>query len=233
VLGLFERGIAARREVEDARRELADAEAGVTEAESARAAAGRLAGREVVRAPFDGVIAERTHNPGDLVEPGTDPILRLLNPAGLQVEAALPLDQLVAIPIGSRAVVRGPGGGSWPARVVTQPAAVDPATTTASLILAFEQPPGLPAGTPVQVEIAGAEHRDAVIAPAAAIVEEGPESFVFTVDAEGKAHRVPVKLGIRSDGEVEILSGVAPGARVVVEGQNGLPDGSAVAEAKP
>jgi RND family efflux transporter MFP subunit len=227
VQGLFERGIAARKEVEDARRELTDAEAGVSEARSAQAAAGRLAGREVVRAPFDGVVAERTHNPGDLVEP-PDPILRLLDPAHLQAEAAVPIEQLAAVPVGSPAQVRAPGGAPLAARVLAQPASVDPATTLATLVLAFAQPPGLPAGTPVQVEIAGREHRDAVIAPAAAIVQEGPESFVYTVDAQSHAHRVPVRLGINSGSETEILAGVAPGARVVVEGQNGLPDGAEV-----
>jgi RND family efflux transporter MFP subunit len=233
VQGLFERGIAARKEVEDARRELADAEAGVTEAASALAAAQKIAGREVVRAPFAGVIALRTHNPGDLVEPGTDPILRLIDPARLQVETALPVEQLVAVEVGSPAEIHGPGGGTWPARVVTQPAAVDPATTTASLILDFVRPAGLPAGAPVQVEIAGAEHPDAVIAPAAAVVQEGPETFVYTVDAQSKAHRVPVTLGIRNGAEIEVLSGVEPGARVIVEGQNGLPDGAEVALQAP
>jgi RND family efflux transporter MFP subunit len=228
VQGLFTRGIAARKEVEDARRELADAEAGVTEAESALAAAQKLAGRETVRAPFAGIVAARTHNPGDLVEPGTDPLLRLVDPARLQVETALPVDQLTAIAVGSPAQVHAPGGATWPARVITQPVAVDPATTTANLILEFARPSGLPAGAPVQVEIAGAEHPDAVIAPAAAVVQEGPATFIYTVDAQNKAHRVAVRLGIANGSEVEVLAGVAPGARVIVEGQNGLPDGAAI-----
>lgn len=233
VQGLFERGIAARKEVEDARRELSDAEAGVSEAQSAVAAAGRLAGREVVRAPFDGVVAERTHNPGDLVEPGPDPLLRLLDPSRFQVETALPVNQLTLIPVGSPARILGPNGAAWPARVLTQPAAVDPATTTANLILAFTTSSNLPAGTPVQVEIAGAEHQSAVIAPAAAIVQEGPESFVYTVDAQNLAHRVVVRTGIVSGAEVEILSGVVTGSRVIVEGQNSLPDGATVVVQTP
>jgi RND family efflux transporter MFP subunit len=231
--GLFERGIAARKEVEDARRELTDAEAGVGEAQSALAAAGRLAGREVVRAPFAGVVAERTHNPGDLVEPGPDPILRLMDPARLQVETALPVDQLILIPVGSPARILGPNGAVWQAHVITQPAAVDPATTTATLVLAFTAPPNLPAGTPVQVEIAGAEHRDAVLVPAAAIVQEGPESFVYTVDAQHHTHRAAVRVGIAGGAEVEILTGLTPSTQVIVEGQNGLPDGAAVVVQKP
>ncbi|HXO27428.1 MAG TPA: hypothetical protein VOA80_08810, partial [Thermoanaerobaculia bacterium] len=65
---LFQRGIAARKELEDAERELTDAEAAVAAAKTARTAAGQLAGRQVVRAPFAGVVAARGHNPGDLVD---------------------------------------------------------------------------------------------------------------------------------------------------------------------
>jgi RND family efflux transporter MFP subunit len=227
VQGLFARGIAARREVEEARRELVDAEAGLTESRSAGAAARSLAGREVVRAPFAGVVAARLHNPGDLVEP-PDPVLRLLDPAHFEVQAAVPVADLVSFPIGAPARVLGPGGSISPAQVAARPPAVEPATAAAEVRLAFTAGSRLPAGTPVQVEIAGEEHRDAVVVPAAAVVQEGPESFLYTVDGRKHAHRVAVRLGIANGSEVEVLAGVAAGARVVVEGQNGLPDGAAV-----
>jgi RND family efflux transporter MFP subunit len=234
--GLFARGIAAKKEVEDARRELTEAEAGLAEAQSAKAAAGTLAGRSTVRAPFDGVIAERTHNPGDLVEPGGDPILRLLDPARLQVEAPVPLDQLAGIALGNAARVLAPGGAAYDAKVIARPAAVDPATGSAAVRLAFAHPaglPDLPAGTPVEVEISGEEHPDAVVAPKAAIVQEGPESFLYTVDAQSHARRVAVRIGVENGGEAEILLGLAAGQQVVVQGQNGLPDGATVAPTVP
>jgi multidrug efflux pump subunit AcrA (membrane-fusion protein) len=72
-----------------------------------------------------------------------------------------------------------------------------------------------------------------VLAPAAAVVQEGTQSYVFTVDAGHHAHRVPVRLGVANSSEVEVLAGLKPGERVVVEGQNGLPDGTAVVPAAP
>ena len=117
------------------------------------------------------------------------------------------------------------------ATVLGRPAAVDPATATAALRLAFTAPTHLPAGTPVQVEIAGPPHLNAVLVPATALVQEGTESFVFTVDAKGKAHRQPVRVGVVAGGAAEILGGVAPGDTVVVSGQNGLPDGAATTPA--
>ena len=229
VQGLYERGIAARKEVEDAQRELSDATAALAAAQSARGAAGALARRAVVRAPFDGVVASRLHNPGDLVDTSGDPILRVIDPDRLQVEAAVPLTALPQIAAGSPAQVRGPAPfAAEEARIVARPAAVDPTTGAATVRLAFARPTRLPAGTPVEVEVAGAERSGAVLVPSAAVVQEGPESFVYTVDPAGKAHRVRVATGVAAGGRTEIVSGIAPGERVVVEGQNGLPDGAAV-----
>ncbi|HEY2294105.1 MAG TPA: efflux RND transporter periplasmic adaptor subunit [Thermoanaerobaculia bacterium] len=227
--GLYDRGIAARKDVEDARRDVAQAEATVAEARSSTAATGRLAGREVVRAPFNGVIVNRSHQVGDLVEPGApEPLVRLIDPSRLQVEAAVPAGELGRIAVGSPAKVRG---GSFPdeqAHVVARPPTVDPATGTALARLAFDQPTRRPAGLAADAEIYGEERPAAVLVPADALVQEGPRSFVYTVDAQKKAHRREVTVGVTADGHAEILSGVKAGDTVVVRGQTALPDGALV-----
>ncbi len=234
--GLYDRGIAARKEVEDARRDVAQAEATVAEARTATSAAGRLAGREVVRAPFDGVIVNRTHQAGDLVDPGApEPLLRLIDPARLQAEAAVPAGDLGKILAGGPARVRGGSFPDEPARVIARPPSVDPTTGTALVRLAFDQPTRHPAGLAVDVEIYGAERQAAVLVPADALVQEGSQSFVYTVDGQKKAHRREVTVGVKAAGEAEILSGVKAGETVVVRGQTALPDGAAVepTEAEP
>ncbi|HVT58167.1 MAG TPA: efflux RND transporter periplasmic adaptor subunit [Thermoanaerobaculia bacterium] len=234
IRGLYERGIAARKELEDAQRELTDAEAAIRAASGAQSAAGALAGRETVRAPFDGVVAFRGHNPGDLVDPSaTEPILRLIDPTRLQVEAQVPLAQISEVQIGSPASVIGPGSyAPEKAIVLNRPAAVDPTTATAPVRLGFAAPPSkMPVGTPVRIEIQGPERRNVVVVPAAAIVEEGSEHFLMTVDAKGIAHRRKVEVGVSAGGAAEVVSGAAPGEQVVVEGQNALPDGAATVPA--
>jgi len=231
--GLLQRGIAARREVEDAHRERLQAEATVAEARSATAAAGRLAGRETVRAPFDGVVVARSHQPGDLVEPGgAEPILRVIDPSRLQVEAAVPAVELGHVAAGNAARVRAASFPEAAARVVSRPAAVDPSTGTAPVRLVFAGPTRFPAGMAVDVEIYGEEHRAPALVPAEALVQEGPQTFVFTVDGQKKAHRREVRVGVVADGKAEILSGVAAGEPVVVRGQTSLPDGATVETAE-
>ena len=140
----------------------------------------------------------------------------------------MPLADLARVVVGSPATVVGPG--AFPperATVFSRPAAVDPTTGAATVRLSFAAPTQLPAGTPVQVEIQGQPDTGVVLVPAAALVQEGTQSYLFTVDAQGKAHRRPVRVGVVAGGQAEILSGVAPGETVVVSGQNALPDGAA------
>jgi len=84
------------------------------------------------------------------------------------------------------------------------------------------------AGTPVQLEIRTVEHEGALLVPAGAVVHELDESFLYVVDAEGHARRRQVEIGITTSTDAEILKGIVEGDRVIVQGQEALPDGAAV-----
>lgn len=228
--GLFERGVAARKEVEDAERELREAQAALAQAVSASDAANALAGRLIVRAKFAGLVAKRWHNPGDLVEPGPgDPILRVIDPSHLEVVAAAPVADLARIAVGAPANIASPGGGEpLGATVIARPAAVEAGSVTAPVRLRPASSQNLTTGMAVQVEILGPERDGVVLVPAAAVVREGPTSIVVTVGPDAKAHRHEVELGIVTADAVEIRKGIAAGDKVIVRGQNGLPDGAAV-----
>jgi RND family efflux transporter MFP subunit len=225
---LLEKGIAARREVEDARRELVAAEAALRGATAAAASASELEGRTVVRARFAGVVAKRSHQPGDTVDGAAgDPVLRVVDPSRLQVTVAIPVADLARIAVGREARVTTPGAPEdWKGTVLSLPAAVDPATGTASVRVSA--PAGLAVGLPAQVAIVGEERSDAVIVPAEAVVTEDDRPAVFVVGKDGKAHRREVTLGIANADEVEIAKGLTAGENVVVKGHEELPDGAAV-----
>jgi RND family efflux transporter MFP subunit len=230
---LFDRGVAARRDVEDADRGLADAQAAVAQARAAHAAAETVAGRAVVRASFDGVIAKRFHNPGDLVEPSaSDPVLRVVDPDRLEVVASIPIADAPRVTIG--AIGRLSGGSTTDAfkvalAVRSRPTAVDAGTATVPVRLVFAARVNIPVGAPVQVAIDAEHHRDVVVVPVGAIVREGEETAVF-VASGGKAHRRAVRLGITDQTAAEVLSGLNAGERVIVDGQTGLPDDAAITE---
>jgi RND family efflux transporter MFP subunit len=223
---LFDRGIAARKDVEDADRQVADAEAAVGQAEASRAAAITAAGRATVRATFDGVIAKRFHNPGDLVEAAaSDPVLRVIDPRRLEVVASVPLTDSPRVVIGAPARLAAvPAGGREIAlKVISRPAQVEQGTATIPIRLAFAAPANFSAGVPVQVDIQAERHNNVVLVPAAALVREGEETAVFIAMGE-KAQRRPVQIGLTDGTDIEILSGVKAGDMVIVDGQAGLPD---------
>jgi RND family efflux transporter MFP subunit len=227
---LFERGVSARKEIEDADRQLADAQASLEQAQASQAAAATVATRSVVRATFDGLVAKRYHNPGDVVEPSAEnPVLRVIDPRRLEVVASVPLaDELRVVPSATGRLVAAPAG-SAPAglKVISRPSAVDPGSATVPVRLTFDRPTNLPAGTPVQVEIDAEKHTGVVLVAESAIVREGEETAVFIAMGDKAVRRV-VKTGLSADGRIEILSGVAAGEKMIVGGHAGLPDGAAI-----
>ena len=230
--GLLERGIASRKEVEDAQKELREADAAVRQSSGTQAAAADLAAQATVYARFNGIVAHRSHNPGDTVEAtASDPVLRVVDPSRMQVTASVPVAALTSIAVGQPAKVVVPGGDEdsvEPARVISRPASVDVATGTAVVRVSLGSGTRLTAGTPVQVEIQTEEHKDVVIVPASAIVHEAEETSVFVVGADQKAHKKKVVIGIEAGEDAEVRSGVVASEKVITKGQAELPDGATV-----
>jgi RND family efflux transporter MFP subunit len=231
---LVEHGVAAQKELEDARRELAEARAALTQAESARSNAEVLESRTVVRARFAGVVARRTHNPGDLVEArASDVILRVIDPSRLQVVASVAIPDLARVRVGQAARIMVPGGeASEEGKVLTRPAAVEAGGVSADVRIAFDAPTRLAAGTPVRVEIVAEQHSNALAVPADAVLHEDDEAYVMVAGSDNKAHKHKVTTGLATPREVEITSGLNAGDAVITQGQQGLPDGSAITVAK-
>ncbi|HEY9523694.1 MAG TPA: HlyD family efflux transporter periplasmic adaptor subunit, partial [Thermopolyspora sp.] len=73
---------------------------------------------------------------------------------------------------------------------------------------------------------------DAIAVPSSAIVTSGRESVVWAVQGGGgdggTAQRRVVKLGAQGDAEVEILSGVTVGERVIVKGADTVRQGQRI-----
>jgi RND family efflux transporter MFP subunit len=233
VQDLFKRGVAARKEMEDAEKEIADAEAALAQAQAARGSAQTLAGRQSVVAAFAGIVARRFHNPGDQVDAtASDPVLRVIDPTRLQVDASIPISDLSRIVVGSPGRLMLPMDTSLPMKVAARPSVVEPGTAAAPVRLTFLAPHNLAVGTPVEVEIDAEEHKSVVLVAASAIVREGEEVAVF-IAAGKKAQRRVVLLGIVDKEHAEITKGVTVGEQVIVRGQAGLPDGADITIEKP
>jgi membrane fusion protein (multidrug efflux system) len=198
----------------------------------------RLAKTEM-RAAFDGVAGLRAVSVGAYVAAGTD-IARLEKIDALKLDFRVPELLLARVRPGQsvRIAVDAYADAAFSGAIYAIEPAVDEQTRTA-LVRArvanadLRLRPGMFARVQLQLGV-----RDkAVWVPEAAIVPRGSESFVFRV-ADGKADLVKVGIGLRRQGEVEILSGIAGGDLVVTEGVQRIGPGAAVtvmgdAPAKP
>ncbi|MDQ7992459.1 MAG: efflux RND transporter periplasmic adaptor subunit [Propionicimonas sp.] len=69
---------------------------------------------------------------------------------------------------------------------------------------------------------------DAVTVPIEAVLTEGSQRYVFTVDDAGTAHKVAVAIGAETDTRAQVLDGVGVGERVATTGAATLSDGQVV-----
>ena len=231
---LVQHGVAAQKDLEDAERDLSEAQATLAQAQSARGNASVLASRTVVRARFSGVVAKRAHNRRDMVEASASDVnLRVIDPSRLQVVASVPIADLARVQTGQRVNITVPGAEEPVAgKVLTRPAAVDPGGVAADVRIAFDRETTLPAGTPVRVDIVTDEHPNALAVPADAVLHEEDQTFVMLAGSDNKAHKRKVSTGLSTAKQVEITAGLKAGDAVIVQGQQGLPDGAPVSIAK-
>lgn len=216
---LLEAGAIPRQELERARSEVTRAEAQLADARSRLALAQEDLDETTVHAPFAGIVASRQASAGDLVQPGT-PILRLVDLGRLELQAAVPAQYLADLRVGAAVAFTVSG---FPDRLFSgtieriSPAA-DPVTRQLTIFVAVPNDDGLLAAGLFAEGRLTTEVRDTVAVPFGALDEVGPEATVMRISADGRAERVPVRLGVRDDRaeRAEVTDGLSPGDRVML-----------------
>jgi len=209
--------------------EVAEAEAAAARAQSNLRLAEIDYEYSQIRAPFEGVIAERHTEAGTYLSIG-NPVVTLINDQDLEVEADVPSDRIegltpgrvigVMLPDGTRheAVVRAVVPEEN-AMTRTRPVRLTPAINGTSRPLAANQS--------VTVMVPVGEPRDVVSVAKDGIIARGDGHVAFIV-ADGKAQPRQVRLGEAVGDRFEVLSGLAPGDMVVVRGNERLRPGQPV-----
>jgi len=220
---LAEQQLVARADLETQRAAL--------EAARARVATQRATVADrVIRTPFAGVLGLRLVSAGSLVTPGT-PITTLDDVSLIKLDFTVPEAQLSQLGVGQRVSARS---GAWPGEtfvgtVATIDSRVDPVSRAVTVRAEVPNPDGkLRPGMLLEVGVERAA-RDTLAIPELALQQNGTQASVFLVQAGGDTVKeVPVQTGSRRFGEVEIVSGLKSGDRIVVEGTVKLRDGAAI-----
>lgn len=201
------------------------AEQDVEQARVARDRARLDRDRATVRAPFDGIVAERLQQAGEFVASGS-PLLRLVNDRELEVVARAPLGTADTVVAGSTAnLIDGDRKLSGKVRAVIPVG--DERSRMVELRIALADR-AWRVGTPVRVEIAPRNVRDVVTVPRDAVILRQGASYVMRVKPDNTAERVAVNLGPGRENHVQIDGSLRAGDRVIIRGAERLEPGQAV-----
>lgn len=185
--------------------------------------------RSNVRSPRPGVIDTRTVEVGQFVQAG-NVLATVVDPRVLRLRCKVSESESLAVKAGQNVTFRvaALGERDFTARVYHVGAVADPSTRQVEVLARAQNPGELRPGFYAEVKLATGTHAAAVTVPESA-VQATERGFVAYVVADGKAAARPLKLGLRTgDGSVEIVSGLAAGETIVVEGSDRLTDGMAV-----
>ena len=216
---LFNAKITARQDLEAAVAARRTAEADLQRAQAAVSAANVVGDRYLaIRSPISGRLTEVDTQLGAYVSAGAE-LFNVSNPNSIQVEAAVPVDDAQRIVPGDSAVVELPNGGIVEARVRSVTPALDPQSRAATVVLQLNGAPGgLTQGQAVRARISSRQgQRNGIILPEQAVQQIDGRDMVF-VAVKGGFRAVPVSVGERSGGRVEILEGLRVGQQAVTEG---------------
>ncbi|HSA92143.1 MAG TPA: efflux RND transporter periplasmic adaptor subunit [Terriglobales bacterium] len=206
--------VKARHDAAAAQRERA--QAGRNQAQAELAQAQTVFGYTRVRAPFDGVVAEKRVDPGTLAAPGM-PLFVVEDTSSFRAEAPVDEQDLRYLEIGKPVPVLVEALGAELAGKVAQilPAA-DPASRSFLVKVQLPKDDRLRSGLFARVRYARAE-RPMLLLPRAAVIERGQVRGVFVLDADGVARLQFVTLGREQGERIEALSGVKAGDRIVAD----------------
>lgn len=179
-----------------------------------------------ITAPFSGVITKKMSNVGDLATPGK-PLLHLEEENNLQVVTNIPEAMILRIQKNDRLSIFIPSVNLEVEGIVAEISPVaDPSSRSAPVKLRIPPDSRLRSGQFARVTLTG-EQTETLTIPSSAVVPFGQIERVYVIH-DDKARLRLVRTGSQQNGQIEILSGLTEGERVIKEADTNLHDGQPV-----
>jgi membrane fusion protein, multidrug efflux system len=188
--------------------------------------------------PLNGRVGLRQVDQGNYVTPGdTNGLVVITQLEPISVLFTVPEDYLQAI------AKRVQAGAVLPATALdrtgsskiadgslqTFDSQIDPTTGTIKLRALFPNTDRLLYPNQfVNIRLLLDTHKDVTTMSTAGIQRGSPGTFVYVINADSTVSVRPVKLGVTDGEHVEVLSGLAPGERIVIDGADKLRDGAKI-----
>ena len=189
-----------------------------------------------ITAPFAGVVTQRFANLGTLVQAGTNsstqamPLVRLSQDDLFRLVIPVPESYVRYLHIGDVVSVMVPSlGRTFPGKVARFSVDVKEDTRTMHTEVDVQNPnhvliPGMYAEATITLE----QKAGVLAVPLQAVDHQGDQTTVYVVAPSGKVEIRSVTLGIQTEKEAEVLSGLEEGDLVVTSERSGLKSGEDV-----
>lgn len=183
----------------------------------------------VLRAPFDGEVAERFVDPGAFVRPGTA-LLTFIDRDLVRLTAEVPEADFAAVAPGTPVRIHLlANGNDLTGKIARRAPSADESTRTVHVEVDLpNREHTIPVGTTAEVRLDAGTPVQATVIPLAAASVRGHQATVVMVDGDVAHKRMLSVLGERG-GDLFLDTALSPGALVVMEGREGLGEGEHVA----
>lgn len=230
------RALASDAQVEAAKSNLQSAQSELQAAQAKRERDQVLFDYSKITAPFAGIVTQRFANLGTLVQAGTSsstqamPIVRLSEDDKFRLVIPVPESYVRFIHLGDPVAVAVPSlNRSFPGKVARFSVDVREDTRTMHTEVDVPNPqgvllPGLYANATLTLE----HKAEAVAVPLQAVDRSGDGTTVDVVGPSGKLEIRPITLGIQTDNDAEVLSGLKEDELIVVSDRSSLKAGQTV-----
>jgi len=208
-------------------------------AEQLKSARARLdANRNALRktrvvAPIDGAVEVQIVAPGDYVKVG-DPMFQLVGTSLVHAHLPFPESAGPRLRIGQPVRITSPlvPGVVVHAKIDEIRPTITASSRALDVIVKFESDGKFRGGGTVNAQVVTGRKEHAVVVLEQSVVLRPAGKVVYLVQ-EGRAVQRVVETGVRKDGMIEIVSGLAGGETVAADGAGFLTNGAPVAVARP
>lgn len=182
--------------------------------------------RASIRAPVAGVIYERQAEIGALVS-ANEPLYRIARDGEIEIEAQIPEAQLSKLQLNQTCLITLSGQATaLPGKIRLITPHINPASRTASIRIALDQHNHLPVGLFSQIEI-DLQKISGSLLPATALQQDSLGFYVWMLDQDNKAVRLPVDIQLRSN-EGIVVADLPADTRIVARAGAFLKEGEQV-----
>jgi RND family efflux transporter MFP subunit len=189
-----------------------------------------------IKAPFSGAIVNLPYYTQDTRVTAVGQLMvEIMDYSRLNLQTKLPATDMARVHIGQTVLVTNytlPGDTARGTVTQISPA-IDPTSRTFQAVFIINNPDRkFRPGMFVMAGVVLARKDGAVVVPKEIILSDLKGKSVFIVD-RGRAQARPIKTGIESDNEVQVVDGLKPGERLITKGFETLQDGSRVKILEP